>query len=212
MGISNLKQNQSGRSMVEMLAVLAIMGLITLTFIIGYRYAMARHRSHVIISRLTEMATGASAQLILQDDFNLDEFKSSGDTYLLIQGAYPVMVEKNYGGKKNHFALSVSGISRMVCNFIVQYDWKLPMGKKVNDGVGCQDGEANTIMFVFDNDLVGGNQGIPASDPSNACPNISYETCQSRGYICACSESEDAQCTTVIMKSCTGTPIYHYTH
>ena len=211
---ADLKKDQRGRTMVETISVIAIMGLITIVFIISYRYAINRWRSYVIISRLTEMATGASVQMMMRNDFSLDEFKSDGDTYPYIQGTYPVMVEKNYAGKNKYFALSVSGIPQMVCNFIVRYDWKLPSETKVNEGGSCQDLEdGNTIMFAFDADLVGGNSGVTPSPTTPAgCPNISYDTCMSKGYICTCSESDASRCRTVILKSCTETPTYYYTY
>ena len=206
-------KDEKGRSMVEMLSVLAIMGLMTLTFILSYRYAMDRHRSHVIISRLTEMATGASGQMILKNDFNLDEFKSTGDTYPYIQGKYPVMLEKNYAGHGNHFALSVSGVSKMVCDFILQYHWKMPIETKVNDGAGCQDlDDGNVMLFAFNSDLVGGNTGVTPTETASDCPNISYSTCKSNGYSCVCTESDESNCITLIMKRCGATPEYHYTH
>ena len=39
-----LKRNQSGRSMVEMLGVLAIIGVLSIGGIAGYRYAMEKHK------------------------------------------------------------------------------------------------------------------------------------------------------------------------
>ena len=40
------KQNEQGRSMVEMLGVLAVVGVLSVTGIIGFRLAMAKHRAN----------------------------------------------------------------------------------------------------------------------------------------------------------------------
>ncbi|MDY6407377.1 MAG: hypothetical protein SPL08_01555 [Pseudomonadota bacterium] len=209
-----MREHQSGRSLLEMIAVMAIMGLITLTFIIGYKYAIERHRSHVVIQKVSEMATSAAAQMILKDDFSLDEFKSTGDVYPYIEGVWPVVLEKKYKGKQNHFSLSVSGLSRMTCNFIVQYKWRMPLETIINDGEECQEKEGgNTILFAFNSDLLQGDPNAEPIEPEVSCPNISYETCKSRGYICACSESDESLCTNLEMKKCgSSKPAYHYSH
>jgi len=47
-----LKKNQSGRSMVEMLGVLAIIGVLSVGGIAGYRMAMERHLMNDIINQI----------------------------------------------------------------------------------------------------------------------------------------------------------------
>lgn len=61
----NEKTGQSGRSMVEMLGVLAIIGVLSVGAISGYRHAMNRHEANQIINNLTLTATivsGAAMQ------------------------------------------------------------------------------------------------------------------------------------------------------
>ena len=46
----NLKhKNQSGRSMVEMLGVLAVTGVLSIGGITGYNYAMNKHRANQVL-------------------------------------------------------------------------------------------------------------------------------------------------------------------
>ena len=43
---------QSGRSMVELLGVLAIIGILTILGIIGYKYAMEKQRANWVIEEV----------------------------------------------------------------------------------------------------------------------------------------------------------------
>lgn len=48
-----IQHNQSGRSMVEMLGVLAIIGVLSIGGVAGYRYAMTKHKQNEFFSRLS---------------------------------------------------------------------------------------------------------------------------------------------------------------
>ena len=56
--------SESGRSMVEMLGVLAIMGVLAIGGIAGYRWAMDKYRSNDTIKELSERAVVYSQQMI----------------------------------------------------------------------------------------------------------------------------------------------------
>ena len=47
-----IKQNQSGRSMVEMLGVLAIVGVLSIGGIMGYSYAIDKYRANETMNDL----------------------------------------------------------------------------------------------------------------------------------------------------------------
>ncbi len=50
------KKSQSGRSMVEMLGVLAIIGVLSVGGIAGYSLSMRRHRANEVVDTLTKFA------------------------------------------------------------------------------------------------------------------------------------------------------------
>ena len=52
----NFKKSQSGRSMVEMLGVLAIIGVLSVGGIAGYSLAMRRHRANAVADIMTKYA------------------------------------------------------------------------------------------------------------------------------------------------------------
>ncbi|MBQ9737973.1 MAG: hypothetical protein IJV75_00450, partial [Alphaproteobacteria bacterium] len=53
---------QSGRSMVEMLGTLAIMGILSIGGIAGYNYGINKYRANTIINDIMLRATDAIAQ------------------------------------------------------------------------------------------------------------------------------------------------------
>ena len=63
-----MKNNQSGRSMVEMLGVLAIIGVLSIGGIAGYSYAMRRHIANGILNDLNRTAQDISGFLIAHPD------------------------------------------------------------------------------------------------------------------------------------------------
>ena len=52
----NFKKSQSGRSMVEMLGVLAIIGVLSVGGIAGYSLSMRRHRANQVVDILSKYA------------------------------------------------------------------------------------------------------------------------------------------------------------
>ena len=57
------KEFESGRSMVEMLGVLAIIGVLSVTGIAGFKTAMDRHRANELMNEASKRAVVAMAQL-----------------------------------------------------------------------------------------------------------------------------------------------------
>ncbi len=55
---------EKGRSMVEMLGVLAVIGVLSIGGIAGYRYAMNKYRANEIISELNLVAMNASTYIL----------------------------------------------------------------------------------------------------------------------------------------------------
>ena len=56
-----MKQNENGRSMVEMLGVLAIIGILSMTGIYGYALAMRKYRANEIVQTASMLSVMAHA-------------------------------------------------------------------------------------------------------------------------------------------------------
>ena len=190
------KGDESGRSMVEMLGVLAIMGVLAIGGIAGYRYAMDKYNANEILNEVRKRAVTASQQRVLGHAINLSEY---GDT---IQG-HPVTTADNYNGDTSFFALTVSGIEKGVCDQVIKDKIPFVVEEKVGevvvgDDTTCAEGN-NDITFAFANTLdtgatVGGGEE-PEPDP--ACEGVECPagTNCSNG-ICLCPTGQEVCGTT----------------
>ena len=142
--------SESGRSMVEMLGVLAIMGVLAIGGIAGYRYAMDKYNANEILNEVRKRAVTASQQRMLGRTIDLSEWSNT------IQG-HPVTAADNYGGDTSFFALTVSGIEQGVCDQVIKEKILFAVEEKVGEVVvgedtTCAEGE-NAVTFAFANDL-----------------------------------------------------------
>lgn len=70
-----MKNNQSGRSMIEMLGVLAIIGVLSVGGIAGYSKAMAKYRSNKVIEQISMLVTNTRTMYAQQQTYvNLDNW------------------------------------------------------------------------------------------------------------------------------------------
>ena len=153
---------ENGRSMVEMLGVLAVAGVLSIGGVAGYRYAIDKMNANDIINEVKKRAVTASQQRILGQNISLAEYGDNGR----IKGIHAVTVTNDYAGDKGFFALTVS-MPQRVCDEILKQDWAMPVetavgGVVVDDDTTCADGN-NEMLFAFantlDNSLVPGEGG-----------------------------------------------------
>ena len=152
-GMTESSRNERGRSMVEMLGVLAVMGVLSIGGVAGYRYAIDKMNANDIINEVRKRAVTASQQRILGQNISLTEYGDNGR----IKGLYDVAVTNDYTGDKGFFALTVSNVPQRVCDEILKQDWAMPVatavgGVVVDDDTTCAEGE-NEMLFAFANTL-----------------------------------------------------------
>ena len=93
----------SGRSMVEMLGVLAIVGVISIGGIAGYIYGMNRYRTNEILDGASKRAVLVASQLASEIDPNLTEFVDYDET---AGGSFSSDVEL----WENEFGIQIRGV------------------------------------------------------------------------------------------------------
>ncbi|MBE6446831.1 MAG: hypothetical protein E7021_05470, partial [Alphaproteobacteria bacterium] len=64
----NYKRSQKGRSMVEMLGVLAIIGVLSVGGVYGYGVAMKKHKANQLLHEASMQAATVSAQIMSGKD------------------------------------------------------------------------------------------------------------------------------------------------
>ena len=160
------KPQERGRSMVEMLGTLAIIGVLSIGGVQGYRYAMHKYHSNEIVNELNLI----NAQLAIFMN-NVHEEES----VMSLGAPYDTTETTNTGGyvfaygcgqdptsttpcdlDETGYYMTLSGVSRDVCQSATQMTANMMNlveqrinGHTDNDGVLCQDGD-NQLTFLFD--------------------------------------------------------------
>ena len=136
-----MKCNQTGRSMIEMLGVLAIVGVLSVGGIAGYSKAMTKLRGNRLIAQITEMVInirsiyfqqnsiqGINNQILVQVGAipgELIERTGSGAVTLWHAFAGKVMIlpSKSESGKWQAFEIYINNLDHTTCQSLVIMDW-----------------------------------------------------------------------------------------
>ncbi len=125
--------NQSGRSMIEMLGVLAIIGVLSVGGIAGYSKAMTKFKINKTMQQITEIATNIRTLYAQQKDFNglnntmaiqmgivPDELRTSGSRIINAFGGDAYIVS-NWNDED--FAIVFDNITKDGCIALATADW-----------------------------------------------------------------------------------------
>ncbi len=157
-----MKQKQTkqhGRSMIEMLGVLAIIGVLSITALVGFTYAMNKHRANETIYDV--MLRGTNVPMI--DEYYAS--KPSGHEFRfpgLTDGTYYAMVTKKDSGSS--YYVEATGVTYRVCEMILKMNPtdidQIVVGNTVYQGdsdiCGTNDGLAMKFCFGEDGTLCNG--------------------------------------------------------
>ena len=210
--------NQLGRSMVEMLGTLAIMGILSIGAIVGYSYAITKYKTNNLINELNLRATIVSQQRLMGKEASLSEFTQPTN--------YPITAETFTPNPSAYFGLRAQNLEKQICEMLVSEQPANISGiyqnnTRLTKASNCL--ENTTLTFVYTNGL---------NRDSNFADNDAYSctekcsvgninpSCTSRekqkdtgttacGMICAVCLNDT--CPVGTFKSCgTGeTPTYH---
>lgn len=138
-----MRINESGRSMIEMLGVLAIIGVLSVGGIAGYTKAMNKYRTNKVIDQVTMIVTNIRTLYAMQRNYDglttatalnmgviPDELGSTanalqyGNPY---NGSVVIANEKSgqegSDGKNRAFSVAVNGLTREACVALATGDW-----------------------------------------------------------------------------------------
>ena len=171
--IDKQEKSESGRSMVEMLGTLAIIGVLSIGGIAGYTYAMNKSKANDILDGVSKRAVVVSQQLIMGNETpSLVEYagKKIGDYSVTLS-------ETDYG--EGFFGIQVSGVEQFVCERLqgqgLANAADIYLGDAYFDESTCAEGNGNVLTYVFNDslnaDAVAGDGGDDEDDP-----NVCYES------------------------------------
>ena len=151
------KKSQFGRSMTEMLGVLAIIGVLSVAAVSGYRTAITRHQANEIIEdvKMAGFIVADSMFKSLPDD---DEGISLDDKFAK-KTSYPFRV---FTESEVTFEIMVQNVSERVCEELKsrKVDWleEIKANGKPTGSEGdnlCRETNDNEMSFFFNTELNG---------------------------------------------------------
>lgn len=174
-----MKINESGRSMIEMLGVLAIIGVLSVGGIAGYSKAMGKHRVNKSIDQITQIVSStrslfyghksyaalddSTADLISKAHLFPDELGDGSGTNPFGGSVVLKSAAKDSSDtKKKAFSITYSGVPEDACIDLATQDWgkgarsglvKIKVGSTEVDGKVSSatvcSGENNSIEWIF---------------------------------------------------------------
>lgn len=144
-----IKSNQNGRSMIEMLGVLAIIGVLSVGGIVGYSKAMNKYKTNQVLNGVTHTINNIKTLFMAQnnvsgfdtkDAYNAgvisDEFKRKADALSKVVHSYGgevKVIAKKVANDKNdasatgddvvYYAIKIEGLPRNVAMEIATQYW-----------------------------------------------------------------------------------------
>lgn len=184
------KNNQNGRSMVEMLGVLAIIGVLSIGGISGYSKAMAKFKltkaqdqlTMLLMNIRTAYATSPSYSGLtpqMAADFNIapNEMVTGTGSGTSLNGAFGGKVELESTGSSNtYFRITMKALGKEACRSLLTSDWGADGLVTVNAGADASS--PGTITMPCTNGGSGGHY-CTADLPvpmANAASDCNHET------------------------------------
>ena len=148
----NQKVNESGRSMVEMLGVLAIIGVLSIGGIMGYNRAITKYRTNELLAESSKRAMIISNQIEFDNQIpDSSGFSSQSFGHAAFESTiYGPDGESQWTTSDEQFVISITGVEEKVCE-----EMKRSIGHYVQDFQPsfCAPGRNNNIKLTYNNDL-----------------------------------------------------------
>ena len=185
----NNSSSESGRTLTEMLGVLAIMGVLTIGGIAGFNWAMDRWRANRIIDGVEERALVGS-RLRLSGMNRTMEIADAvvAQTGGTIEDYATTVSNTGKNDEKTYFSVQVAGVSPQVCENVMNLNWQLPVEvyagntQYTGDTAICAGEGTVDLTFVFAADLIT-KKNVQVVDRNNP-------TCRPT-QVWTCKENED---------------------
>jgi Tfp pilus assembly protein PilE len=194
-----MKVNESGRSMIEMLGVLAIIGVLSVGGIAGYSKAMSKYRVNKTIDQVSHIA--ANTRILFSSQKNYDDLGNStnsiiidkaklfpqemkntdGNYYNPFSGTVTMVAAKRFKGETDNkaFVVTYNGIPQEACIDLATIDWGTGSGGGlvalgVNKAVDTMttdatSADAENLQCKGDDVICGGNAVMEVDKAVAAC-------------------------------------------
>jgi hypothetical protein len=152
--VQNDKNVETGRSMTEMLGVLAIIGVLSIGGIAGYTYAMERHYTNEILNAASQRAIVIASQIAAGRQVSLTEFDGQKE---VAGGTFDSTVEEWVDG----FGIKVTGVKESVCQKLLKATEGTDVILAKPDGSDFAEADCagGSFLITYSNDLGKGGEG-----------------------------------------------------
>ena len=186
---STILTNETGRSMVEMLGVLAIIGVLSVGGVYGYGVAMKKHKANELLHQASMLAATVSAQIESLGGDLPEKITDFGSTNY---GTFSTSVSQTEDKKK--FVLTIQDVDSAVCDQLK----KGGMVQGVDCKAGSSEGKKNAEITYYKNlatTEAEGEKSPTGGTVDIACKDVVCGTQQKCiGGECFNSECSDSNC------------------
>ena len=178
------KNYESGRSMVEMLGTLAIIGVLSIGGIAGYSYGMDKYRANTTMNDVNLRAVDLIAQVNRGSDLSLSEWPEKSTA------GYIITLEKDTDGITG--GIKVSNVPQGVCEMLAENLLPQNTTLKINgtDYTSGNCGETNALIFYYDTIMAGVEETCNGPVVDGEC-----QPCEGNlvwnGTICGCASNTE---------------------
>ena len=118
------KINETGRSMVEMLGVLAVIGVLSVAGILGYKFAMNKYIANETVNELALRANDIAYQMdkLIEANYAGEIEMELGNTTRM---GYPIMARMS-PQYEEYFEIFLSEVPSDICKLLLQSQWQSP--------------------------------------------------------------------------------------
>lgn len=149
-------KDESGRSMIEMLGVLAIMGVITAGAIGMTSIAMRTQKRSTVNDDVIKMVAGVRQLLGEYDDYShINNATIFGAIGMSNKNPYGGMYELNVDpANSRQFIVSITGLSEGDCKYFVTKAWSDSIGYQMSNGTrggasgNCADVNGKNTVYI----------------------------------------------------------------
>jgi type II secretory pathway pseudopilin PulG len=184
------KTNETGRSMLEMLGVLAIVGVLSAGGVYGYGVAMKKHKANELLHQASIQASSIATQIASgKTDLALENFgNSSNGSFSSVKGPDG---STDYQSGDDKFTMQITGMDEAVCE-----QMQGMKGGTVRS-VSCSAVDANgkvTATLAFNKDLSSTPVASDYNDDTTGkkCEDAGHKWCDGKCKTDCC----DGKCTT----------------
>ena len=154
------KTNETGRSMVEMLGVLAIVGTLSVGGVYGYGVAMKKHKANELLHQASMLATTVSAQIETDKPLNVQDFGNSK------YGTFDTPEKVN----DEQFKMQITDMDSAVCEQMEKMSGGMVRQAKCN---------GTTLTLTYNNNLSSDKVAADYNDDTTGgkCEDAGYKQC-----------------------------------